>query len=276
MSRSRRLRSTRPPNGTGGPRRHLFDCWPKVARRLQRARHVALFLDFDGTLTPLRRRPEQVVVDETTRVLLGRLARRPGFTVCVISGRRRADVRKRLNVRGVQYLGLHGAERNTGRLFDRAQHQVLASAKRLVAAQLSRVPGVWMEDKGPAFVVHHRIASGEARQLRAMLQRALAPFATGLRVLPGHNVWEVLPRAAAGKGEAVRAEMAGLPAHTLPVYVGDDVTDESAFAVLGRGVTVRVGTARRSTRARYRLRNTDEVTSFLKQLDAGIASGVGS
>src|SRR5690349_8152835 len=97
--------------------RHLFHSWNRVARRLRSRRTIALFLDFDGTLTPLRLRPEDVSLDEATRGTLSRLARNPRFRVWVVSGRRRADIRARIGVPGIRYLGLHGWEgRATKRL----------------------------------------------------------------------------------------------------------------------------------------------------------------
>jgi trehalose-phosphatase len=86
----------------------------------------------------------------------------------------------------------------------------------------------------------------------------------------GHKVWELLPRQIDGKGSAVRALLAKLPPHTLPIFVGDDATDESAFGVLSHGLTIRVGKNPR-TKARFRLRNPEEVKIFLGKLQAEIA-----
>src|ERR1700680_1136270 len=90
--------------------RHLFRSWSHVTRRLRSRRLIALFLDFDGTLAPLRPRPEDVWLDEATRSTLSQLVRSPRFRVWVISGRRRADIRARIRVPGIRYLGLHGWE----------------------------------------------------------------------------------------------------------------------------------------------------------------------
>jgi trehalose-phosphatase len=88
--------------------RHLFEDWDAVAGRLQEAPVIALFLDFDGTLAPLRPRPDQVTLDGAARHVLTDLARSPRFLLWVISGRRRADVSARVSVPEIQYLGLHG------------------------------------------------------------------------------------------------------------------------------------------------------------------------
>ena len=92
------------------PARHLFACWSHVSARLREARRIALFLDFDGTLTPLRARPEEVRLSTRMRRVIPVLERSPRIRVVVISGRRQADVRARMRIPGVRYLGLHGWE----------------------------------------------------------------------------------------------------------------------------------------------------------------------
>ena len=91
-------------------RRHVFACWDEVADRLRSTPAVALFLDFDGTLSALCPRPEEVRLSAATRSVVSTLARNSRIRVWVISGRRRADVRDRIRIPGVRYLGLHGWE----------------------------------------------------------------------------------------------------------------------------------------------------------------------
>ncbi|HYM09777.1 MAG TPA: trehalose-phosphatase [Bryobacterales bacterium] len=252
--------------------RHLFDCWPEIAERLRRARHVALFLDFDGTLAPLRADPEEVTVRDPMQVVLRRLARHRRITVAVISGRRRADLRKRLNVRGVRCFGLHGWESGEQKPLSRAQQDALRQVRHRLAGRLAALGCIRLEDKTFTLAVHDRCGSRHAaRRLRAILRSTLAPFAAHLRLLQGHRIWEVLPREIRGKGAAARALLPQLPPGTLPLYAGDDATDESAFRALARGVTVCVG-KRQATRARYRLRSPIEVRRFLEKLEAAVAS----
>ncbi len=242
-----------------------------MAGLLRQASHVALLLDFDGTLAPLCRRPEQARATERTRALLRRLARHPRVTVSVISGRGLGDLRRRLSVPGVLRLGSHGWEDAGEKSLKPAERRALTQAKRLLVERLTPLAGVWIEEKGFAFAVHRGAATGRtAERAGALLRRTLRPFAGHLRVLEGHRIWEVLPRAIAGKGAAVRAQVAGLPRGALAIYVGDDAGDEPAFAALPNGVTVRVGAPRR-TRARYRLRDPAEVRRFLEKLEGELA-----
>src|SRR6185295_10019620 len=89
---------------------HLFGCWNEVAARMKSAPAIALFLDFDGTLAPLHARPEDVRLATGMRRAIRALGRNPRVRVCVISGRRRADVREKIGISGIRYLGLHGWE----------------------------------------------------------------------------------------------------------------------------------------------------------------------
>ena len=90
--------------------RPVLECWHHVAGRLKGAPLIALFLDFDGTLVDLRPKPEQVSVDDRTRLALAALARSRGFRIWIVSGRRQADVRERVGLPGIRYLGLYGWE----------------------------------------------------------------------------------------------------------------------------------------------------------------------
>ncbi len=250
---------------------HLLSRWARVSRRLRAAKRLALFLDFDGTLHPLRRRPEAVALDRSTRRVLARLSRRRRVTLCVISGRRRDDLKKRVGVPGLVYLGLHGWERGSG---VRASARLRAAVKRVrqsLERRLRNLRGIWVEDKTLSFVVHYRAARATiARRARSIVRGAVRPHRSELRVLAGKKVWEVLPREVPGKGAAAKAFLARGFDSALPIYIGDDTSDEEAFAALGRGLTIRVGRSRR-TQARFTLRNPLEVRSFLQRLESEIA-----
>ncbi|HLY63756.1 MAG TPA: trehalose-phosphatase [Terriglobia bacterium] len=256
--------------GAQNKSQHLFDHWAPVQRRLARAKFLALFLDFDGTLAPLRSRPGDAKLPPRTRELLRRLARHPAITLCFISGRRRAKLQKLVSVRGAIYVGLHGWERDTGARSTIAARRVLADARRTLVERLTGLPHIWVRDKGPCFEVHYHGASeGTVRKARAIVYSVLRSLKKNARLLRGRDVWEFLPWEFKGKGAAVRALIAEFPCPVLPIYIGDDITDESAFRVLAKGITIRVGKPR-ATRARFELRNPDEVFSFLKQMEAEI------
>jgi trehalose 6-phosphate phosphatase len=231
---------------------------------------LVLFLDFDGTLASIRRNPDQVWLGKGVRSVVSRLARHARVTLCLISGRRLADLRRRAPVPGARYIGLHGGERDSGEGPGREAREILRRLARRATQLLQHLPGIWVEDKGISFVVHYRDAPrASIRRARDVVRETVDLCKAHVRVLDGKKVWEVLPRAVAGKGAAVRALLAELPAPALPLYVGDDVTDESAFAALRRGITVRVGPPH-PTRARFRLRDPEEVRVFLERLEREI------
>ncbi len=246
--------------------KHLFDSWSTVARAVRSAARVALFLDFDGTLTPFRRRPEQVRMAAGTRRALERLVRDPRMEVCVLSGRRRVDVEKRVAVRGVRYFGLHGWEGSAPAVSEAHVARVLRQARRQFRQRLADLREIWIEEKGPIFAVHVRGATeGAARRTGSIVHEVMKSFTPDLRVMRGNRVWEVAPAEMEGKGATVRALLGRMRGRPLTLYVGDDTTDESAFAVLPGGITVVVG-PRRPTEAKFALRGPREVRIFLEKL----------
>lgn len=243
--------------------RPLFECWREVAPKLASHRVIALFLDFDGTLVTIERHPDAVRVNASARRTLAVLARSPRFQVWVISARRRADIRSRMGIPGIRYLGLYGWERTA--LTTRPAGPIF-HVKTFLAGSLPMHPAIWIEDKQHTIAVHYRGAPEAVRRAASeRVQRAVAPWRSGLRIAPGKAVWEILPTALGNKGAAVRRELAALPAHALPIYLGDDLSDEDAFAALPHGIAIRVGT-RRSTRARYQLEGVGQVHHFLEKL----------
>jgi len=246
--------------------KHLFESWHVITKAARSARRLALFLDFDGTLTPFRKRPEQVRMSRRTRLALERLARDPRMEICVLSGRRRADVQKRVAVRGIRCFGLHGWEGSAPAVSEARVTRLLRQARRQFRQRLADLREIWIEEKGPIFAVHVRGATaGAARRTDRIVHEVMGSFAPDLRLLPGNQVWEVTPADMQGKGATVRALLGRMHPVPLPLYIGDDTTDESAFAVLRRGITVCVG-PRRPTGAKFALRGTQEVCRFLERL----------
>jgi len=246
--------------------RHLFQSWSHVARRLRAGRPIALFLDFDGTLTPLRPRPEDVWLDEATRSTLSHLTRSPRFRVWVVSGRRQADIRARVRVPGIRYLGLHGWEGRASNCVPEDTRQIVTCARSWIGSLLLNTPGIWIEDKDVTFAIHYRSVSDKGvRDVRKLLRGVLEAFEGLLHLVKGKKVWEVVPREMEDKGAAVKQELSAIGREAVPVYVGDDRMDEPGFDACSSGVTVRVGRDCRS-KARYRLSSVAQVRRFLENL----------
>jgi trehalose 6-phosphate phosphatase len=247
--------------------RSLLGDWRAVSERVARARSIALFLDFDGTLAAIDEDPRAVAMKGAVRVALMRLAAHPGMRVCIISGRRQADVRARVGVRGIEYLGVHGGDAANAGVSPGVERMVSDAQCELTTRLNGHGGSIQIEDKGMAFAVHHRRArASEEAYARGILDQVMEKFAGTLRVVPGDRVWEVLPLEIRGKGHAALRLWHLRSAGALPIYIGNDGTDEAAFGALSPGLTARVGVARQ-TRARYFLQNPGEVARFLEQLE---------
>ena len=232
-----------------------------MSRPPQPARPL-LFLDYDGTLAPIVDDPADAGPHPAVPGLLARLhARHP---VVLVTGRHLADVAALFgDAPPVRAVGLHGTQ--TGTLGGDLHHLLSADAERALADLRARVPdgdGVIVEDKGAAFAVHYRHAPDEGAALERLRAWA-ADVPDVLTPIWGKKVVELRP-AATSKGTAVRIIAAEHPDRT-PVYLGDDVTDEDAFAVLGEiegAVSVKVGDG--ETAAHYRLPDVDTVVAYLE------------
>src|SRR5215472_6044275 len=183
--------------------RHLFQSWSEVAHKLSGASRIALFLDFDGTLASIRPTPEEVTLRNSLRRSLSRLSQRTRFFVCVISGRRQCDIRQRVSVPSVRYLGLHGWEGRGVMPISDSAHLALESVKTWAGGLFANAPEVWVEDKGFSLAIHHRGAEENIPMVREAIQKVVEPFEEELRIVQAKNVSEVLPRELEDKGAAV-------------------------------------------------------------------------
>jgi trehalose-phosphatase len=245
------------------------------------ARRLVLFFDYDGTLTPIVRRPEDATLSDGMRTLLRELAKH--VTVGIVSGRDLADVRQMVALDELYYAGSHGFDvRGPGGL--RMQHEgardrlpELDAAEQELRDRLETLDGVRIERKGFAVAVHYREAdAGDVAVVESAVDHAIARH-DGLRKKGGKKIFELQPDVPWDKGRAVRwlLEQVGLTGpDILPVYVGDDETDEDAFdALSGDGVGIRVGPPDEPTGADYHLRDPDELEGLARELLARLESG---
>jgi alpha,alpha-trehalase len=253
--------------------RHLLAAWPALERRLRRAGRLAIFTDFDGTLTPIRRRAADVRLSPAVRQVLTDLVGR-GHVVGVISGRALEDLRARVGVRGLWYVGGHGfllcaPDQHTAVLVNRRQRGQITRVTRRLRAALRNDPGITIEHKIAAIAVHYRNASKAVRLVASRAVHRVVAGEPGLRLMPGKKVWEVLPTTHVDKATAVRfilrCEYRQAPGQRrVAIYVGDDVADERVFAHW-RGISVLVG-RRSNTAAKYYVPSPAEVREFLVRL----------
>lgn len=253
----------------GDKAHYIFACWSQVAARIRRAPTVALFLDFDGTLTPFRPHPDQVLLGNGMRRIVARLGQNPRVRVWIISGRKHADVRDRIGVAGIRYLGLHGWENRRGRersTLRETSERLLPCVKAWASRVVQDTPDTWLEDKGAVLTIHYARASrSNVRKVREEMSRYLEPHRGAFYTFAGERSLEVIPAEAQDKGAAVRRQWRRARPGTLPVFIGDDAVDEPAFLALAEGITVQVGRTA-PTHARYRVFSIAEVRVFLERL----------
>ncbi len=253
----------------GGATPHLFDDWDRIAKRIRESKRRVIFLDFDGTLVRIARVPGLVRLTAGTRRVLQKLAARPEVAIAVISGRRRAELQHFVRIPKIKYMGLYGWERNGSATLSAPIFAALARACKTLLAQLPAYPGVWIEPKGMSFSIHLLGSSVEQqRRVRRMVKTRMRPMYRVLRVISNLRDMEVVPVSIGDKGEAVRKALREPRfAGALPIYFGDDMSDEPAFMAARNGITILVGN-RRATRARFFLNGPAEVAAALSRVEA--------
>ncbi len=247
----------------------------------QAGRRPAVFLDYDGTLTPIVDRPEDALISASMRDAVRGLAGR--CTVCVVSGRDRRVVQELMGIDDLVVAGSHGfdiwspdggaTERAEGVGFEELMGRVTARLRK----DIGSVEGALIEPKRRSVALHYRlVAEAERTLIAAAVDAVLAEHADELKVTPGKMVYEIQPKLDWDKGKAVLhlLQALGLDGDdVIPFYLGDDITDEDAFeALAGRGVGILVGDAAdpelagRGTAADYLLASPKEVERFLEGL----------
>lgn len=194
---------------------------------------AALFLDFDGTLVEIAERPDAIIVPPDLPELLERLSGRLDGALAVISGRPLAELDHFLPV-AIAKVGSHGAvlrPEPQGPLEEPALPSPPAAWRVRLATLVESFPGAFIEDKAHGFVLHYRQSPEAGPVARTLLESLVAEAPDAFALLPARMAWEVTPRGVS-KGTAVTSLMARRPfAGRLPVFVGDDVTDEAGMAV---------------------------------------------
>jgi len=242
---------------------------------LAKDRGLLLFLDYDGTLVEIAPRPELARPTRELVKILTHLVSLTGLDLVVVSGRPLRDLVKLLPINGLNYLGSHGAEGLMGGepwtlKVDAGSREEQEELQRQLACKLADLSGWWLETKPLGFALHYRQAEPKEK---VRIFKALGPWLDQVsraghhQILQGKKVVEILPQGVS-KGAAIQ-EILRFPGFSeyFPVYLGDDVTDESAFQVLqGRGLTVKVGVDQAATAASYSLTHPAEVRQFLTLL----------
>ncbi len=247
--------------------------WPELSEKLQ-GRRPALFLDYDGTLTPIVSRPELAVLSNEGRSILKRLA--ASYPTAIISGRGRDDVEGLVGLPNLAYAGSHGFDivgpggAAVGHAVADWIEPVMEQVAGRVKPRLEGIGGALIEEKRFSIAIHYRLADeASVPRIESIVDEAVATDAR-LKKTHGKKVFEVRPDVDWDKGKALLflIEALGLDSpDVIPFYIGDDVTDEDAFEVLrDRGIGILVSEEPRSTKAAYWVQAPWEVHAFFERL----------
>ena len=246
----------------------------RIRSRLADASHLLCCLDFDGTLAPIVEDPDAAAPTADNEDAVAALAAEPAISTAIVSGRALSDVRDRIDGPDA-YAGNHGLEIErdgsvTVHPVARERAERIDEVCAVLETVLGPIPNWRIENKRLTGTVHFRSVPPAARDLVRRQTHAVVDRFGGdaLEVSTGKCILEIEPSIRWGKGEAVAVIAAETPPGTVPIYVGDDVTDESAFrAVEPDGIGVRVGGDRdEPSAASCRLESPDEVATFLAWL----------
>jgi trehalose 6-phosphate phosphatase len=270
--------------------RHLFQCWDEVVRQVKEATQILLFLDYDGTLTPIVARPEMAVLSSQAREILKRISHHSLFKLAIISGRSLSEIKALLGLANITYAGNHGLEIECPPCYCQERspetttfihpiakeiEPVLKGLEQRLKGRLADIDGVLIENKGLTLSIHYRLAEETAvKKIKKLFLEAIeyGDAKDKLQVIEGKKVLEVRPPVEWNKGKAIEwlLEIYGMPG-SLPIFAGDDVTDEDGFKILHKvgGISIFVGEDKASSAAHYYLDSPEQLCHWLGKLLEG-------
>ncbi len=231
-------------------------------------KNMALFLDIDGTLLEIAKRPELVLVSDDLLQCLGRLASHLDGALALITGRTLENADSLFEGLSLPVGAVHGMERRSyqGGVESTGSGDELAELRADLTRFVEQRPGLLLEDKSRTLALHYRAAPELETEIEALLDEHLSRT-EGLTILHGKMVFEIKPEGT-DKGAAIRAFMEEEPfMGRVPVFLGDDTTDEYGFAAVGRlgGYGIFVG-GDKVSEAAYRLADVGAVHDWLAAL----------
>jgi trehalose 6-phosphate phosphatase len=255
------------------PPEYFFDKDPLKINGDDRA--ILLMCDFDGTLVPIQGDPGKCILLPEIRNQLEMIVHAGDSHVAILSGRSLSDIRKRVPIKDIYHAGSHGLE-IAGPKIQYVHPEALVAKtiidkiRRKVEKEIVHIEGILIEKKKFSFTLHYRMANKtDGVFVRKMLYKISSENTKkqGIAILIGKKVLELVSNVSWDKGKAALMIIKQLGETCLPIYIGDDVTDETAFKALSEsGVTIRVGFSKK-TAAQYYIRDQREILRILRYIN---------
>lgn len=246
----------------------------RIRNKIKQYPRIALFLDFDGTLVPIQKDPSRCVLSGEIKEQLKSLADSGRIYITILSGRSLLDIKRMVGIRDICYGGNHGlviSDSDMTYVHPKAlsAKPFIDKAARMLNKEIAGIEGAWIERKRFTASLHYRsVRRGDVLPVKRAFYKVISEFSGDRRlaVIKGKMVLELAPDESWNKGSAALYILNSLKGKYLPVYVGDDWTDETAFHALNKkGITIRVGKSAK-TAASYYLKDRRKVSEFLKKV----------
>lgn len=227
----------------------------KPVNLLNGGRKIFLFLDFDGTISPITREPKDAILPSDIKIWLRKLSGKKNVKIGIVTGRALSDIRRKVGLKNIVYAANHGMEIfHNGKYLLRkglVYRKPLRALAGELRAALSDVPGAIVENKQLSVAVHFRKVNTKfhpalKRGVRKLSKAYMKKY--NLQLTRGKMILEIRPAKLWNKGKAVMWMWQKLAPKHLPIYIGDDITDEDAFKALYPydSITVRIGMKKNS------------------------------
>ncbi|MDD3374140.1 MAG: trehalose-phosphatase [Candidatus Omnitrophica bacterium] len=251
--------------------KNFFENLDEIKARLD-GKTLVVFLDYDGTLTPIVSTPDLAIISDEMRNVVESLSKK--VKVAIVSGRATDDVRSKVKISGIFYAGSHGFEINDPqgevKINEEAQkiRPVIDEVQAKLAERVKNIEGALIENVKYTVSCHYRLVKDEDFEVFENQVDSVLSEYPQLRKTSGKKVFEIRPKIDWHKGKAVDWILSVFEKeqkNILPVYLGDDTTDEDAFRALKeKGFGVLVSTELRDTQAEYIVRDSGDVKKVLQ------------
>ncbi len=247
--------------------------------RIKHAKKIILFLDYDGTLVPIRKKPKLAKISQSTKSLLMKLSKNPRVRIFIISGRSLQNIKSMVGIKSLCYIGNHGMELG-GPGMNFVEKRALRIAPTVqkccdnLKKKLKAFGGAFLENKHYTASLHYRLLDPrKTLELKKMFKSVIKeiPGRKNIKITEGKKVFEIRPNIKWDKGKSVnwilKKFSTGSKKNNLPICIGDDITDEDSFKVLAKkGIGILVSKNARKTFAQYRLESPKDVVKLLRAL----------